>query len=72
MSIKPYAILTRRENAWIEIQTDELLPGDLVSIGKSPFILGSAELTSEHTFQSAQRKIRESRATFSSSAGRAS
>ncbi|KAL8291698.1 hypothetical protein RQP46_001956 [Phenoliferia psychrophenolica] len=32
MSIKPYAILTRRENAWIEIQTDELLPGDLVSI----------------------------------------
>lgn len=35
MSIKPYAILTRRENVWIEIQTDELLPGDLVSIGSS-------------------------------------
>jgi cation-transporting ATPase 13A1 len=33
MSIKPYPILTRRENKWIEIQTDELLPGDLVSIG---------------------------------------
>lgn len=32
MSIKPYAILTRREGNWIEIQTDELLPGDLVSI----------------------------------------
>ncbi|GAA6000885.1 hypothetical protein JCM10207_004705 [Rhodosporidiobolus poonsookiae] len=32
MSIKPYAILTRRENKWIEIQTDELLPGDVVSI----------------------------------------
>lgn len=35
MSIKPYAIMTRRENTWIEIQTDELLPGDLVSIGMS-------------------------------------
>lgn len=35
MSIKPYNILTRRENEWIEIQTDELLPGDLVSISKS-------------------------------------
>ncbi|GAA5826152.1 hypothetical protein JCM11251_007183 [Rhodosporidiobolus azoricus] len=32
MSIKPYAIMTRRENKWIEIQTDELLPGDVVSI----------------------------------------
>ncbi|GAA5850779.1 hypothetical protein JCM8547_009088 [Rhodosporidiobolus lusitaniae] len=32
MSIKPYAIMTRRENNWIEIQTDELLPGDVVSI----------------------------------------
>lgn len=34
MSIKPYAIQTRREGKWIEIQTDELLPGDLVSIGE--------------------------------------
>ncbi|GJN87840.1 hypothetical protein Rhopal_000795-T1 [Rhodotorula paludigena] len=32
MSIKPYPIKTRRENKWVEIQTDELLPGDLVSI----------------------------------------
>ncbi|GAA5979114.1 hypothetical protein JCM10908_002809 [Rhodotorula pacifica] len=32
MSIKPYDILVRRENKWIEIQTDELLPGDLVSV----------------------------------------
>ncbi|KAM0749614.1 hypothetical protein T439DRAFT_314935 [Meredithblackwellia eburnea MCA 4105] len=32
MSIKPYPIYTRRENKWIEVQTDELLPGDLVSI----------------------------------------
>lgn len=36
MSIKPYAIMTRRENKWIELQTDELLPGDVVSIGTSP------------------------------------
>lgn len=34
MSIQPYAIMVRRENKWIEVQTDELLPGDLVSIGK--------------------------------------
>lgn len=32
MSIKPYGIMTRRENKWIEVQTDELLPGDVVSI----------------------------------------
>lgn len=32
MSIKPYAIQVRRENVWSEVQTDELLPGDLVSI----------------------------------------
>ncbi|GAA5938227.1 hypothetical protein JCM1841_000925 [Sporobolomyces salmonicolor] len=32
MSIKPYAIMVRRENKWIEVQTDELLPGDVVSI----------------------------------------
>ncbi|CEQ39188.1 SPOSA6832_00699 [Sporobolomyces salmonicolor] len=32
MSIKPYGIMVRRENKWIEVQTDELLPGDVVSI----------------------------------------
>ncbi|GAA5951154.1 hypothetical protein JCM3765_002402 [Sporobolomyces pararoseus] len=32
MSIKPYGIMVRREKKWIEVQTDELLPGDLVSI----------------------------------------
>ncbi|GAA5847692.1 hypothetical protein JCM5353_002617 [Sporobolomyces roseus] len=32
MSIKPYGIMVRREKSWIEVQTDELLPGDLVSI----------------------------------------
>jgi manganese-transporting P-type ATPase len=35
MSIKPYNIQTRREGKWIEILTDELLPGDLVSIGEA-------------------------------------
>ena len=35
MSIKPYGIMVRREKTWIEVQTDELLPGDLVSIGES-------------------------------------
>lgn len=34
MSIKPYAVNVRREGKWQEVQTDELLPGDLVSIGK--------------------------------------
>ena len=32
MSIKPYSILTYRLNKWIEVQTDELFPGDVVSI----------------------------------------
>ncbi|KAI5478803.1 cation-transporting ATPase 4 [Pseudohyphozyma bogoriensis] len=32
MSIKPYPINVRREGKWVEIQTDELLPGDVVSI----------------------------------------
>ncbi|GAA6030029.1 hypothetical protein JCM8097_009222 [Rhodosporidiobolus ruineniae] len=32
MSIKPYGIMVRRENRWSEVQSDELLPGDVVSI----------------------------------------
>lgn len=32
MSIKPYAIQVYRENKWTEIQTDDLLPGDMVSV----------------------------------------
>jgi cation-transporting ATPase 13A1 len=35
MSIKPYDILVYRENKWQEIQTDKLLPGDLVSVGRT-------------------------------------
>ncbi|ODQ56393.1 hypothetical protein SAICODRAFT_4574 [Saitoella complicata NRRL Y-17804] len=32
MSIKPYDIYVRRENKWVETKTDELIPGDLVSV----------------------------------------
>jgi len=35
MSIKPYDIWVYREERWIEIQSDKLLPGDLVSIGRT-------------------------------------
>lgn len=33
MSISPYPIQCHRDNKWSTIQTDELLPGDLVSVG---------------------------------------
>src|SRR5271170_1006764 len=32
MGIKPYGILTYRCGKWKEIQTDELFPGDLISV----------------------------------------
>ncbi|KAF8528348.1 endoplasmic reticulum Ca-transporting P-type ATPase [Hysterangium stoloniferum] len=32
MSITPYPIQCRRNNTWITVQTDELVPGDLVSV----------------------------------------
>ena len=35
MSIKPYPILVHRLGGWSEIQSDELLPGDLCSILRS-------------------------------------
>ncbi|KAI9663112.1 MAG: hypothetical protein M1821_008160 [Bathelium mastoideum] len=35
MSIKPYDILVYRQNKWQEIQSDKLLPGDLVSVGRT-------------------------------------
>jgi Cation transport ATPase len=34
MSVVPYPIQVYRDAKWTEIQTDQLLPGDLVSIGK--------------------------------------
>ena len=35
MSIKPYAIWAHRCGKWIETQSDALLPGDLVSVGRT-------------------------------------
>ncbi|KAI0794848.1 endoplasmic reticulum Ca-transporting P-type ATPase [Abortiporus biennis] len=32
MAVAPYTIQCRRDNKWIKIQTDDLLPGDVVSI----------------------------------------
>ncbi|KAK4632280.1 Endoplasmic reticulum transmembrane helix translocase [Fulvia fulva] len=35
MSIKPYAVWVYRQNKWTEVQSDALLPGDLVSVGRT-------------------------------------
>ncbi|KAF3989099.1 hypothetical protein FT663_03770 [Candidozyma haemuli var. vulneris] len=35
MGIKPYAIYAYRNSEWVELQTDELLPGDIVSITRT-------------------------------------
>jgi manganese-transporting P-type ATPase len=35
MSIKPYDIWVYREKKWTEIKSDKLLPGDLVSVGRT-------------------------------------
>ena len=35
MSIKPYDILVYRQNKWQEILSDKLLPGDVVSVGRT-------------------------------------
>ncbi|XP_006456125.1 endoplasmic reticulum Ca-transporting P-type ATPase [Agaricus bisporus var. bisporus H97] len=35
MSVVPYAIRCYRDSKWIEIQTDKLLPGDVVSIARA-------------------------------------
>ena len=35
MSIKPYEIFVYREKKWIETTSDKLLPGDLVSVGRT-------------------------------------
>ena len=37
MSIAPYPIQCKRDGKWTTLQTDELLPGDVVSIGVSLF-----------------------------------
>ena len=35
MSIKPYDIWIYRENKWVQTTSDKLLPGDLVSVGRT-------------------------------------
>ena len=35
MSIKPYDIWVYRENTWVQLTSDKLLPGDLVSVGRT-------------------------------------
>lgn len=35
MSIKPYLIYVHRSGKWVEIMSDKLLPGDLVSVGRT-------------------------------------
>lgn len=35
MSIKPYNVWVYRQNKWIEVLSDKLLPGDLVSVGRT-------------------------------------
>lgn len=35
MGVQPYSVNVFRENQWVEIQTDELLPGDLLSITRT-------------------------------------
>ena len=35
MSIKPYEVYVYRERKWVEVLSDALLPGDLVSVGRT-------------------------------------
>lgn len=35
MSIKPYEVFVYREKKWVEVLSDALLPGDLVSVGRT-------------------------------------
>jgi magnesium-transporting ATPase (P-type) len=41
MSVVPYSIQCYRDSKWIEIQTDKLLPGDIVSVGMCKIFLCS-------------------------------
>ena len=38
MAVAPYPIRCMRGGKWVTIQTDELLPGDVVSVGKTVFL----------------------------------
>ena len=39
MAVAPFPIQCIRGGKWVTIQTDELLPGDVVSVGKTVFAL---------------------------------
>lgn len=39
MSVVPYSIQCYRDSKWIEIETDKLLPGDIVSVGTCNILL---------------------------------
>lgn len=53
MAAGPYPIQCCRDGKWEVIQTDDLVPGDLVSIGESVFrwlvVLTTNPLSSSHT-----------------------
>ena len=34
MSIEPYTIQCYHDGKWVKVQTDELLPGDIASLGE--------------------------------------
>ncbi|KAK7689523.1 hypothetical protein QCA50_007315 [Cerrena zonata] len=36
MSVVPYAVNVKRDGKWVSIQSDDLLPGDIVSIARQP------------------------------------
>jgi manganese-transporting P-type ATPase len=38
MSVVPYPMQCLRDDKWRTLQTDKVLPGDVVSIGESPLI----------------------------------
>ena len=34
MAVAPYPVFVRRDNSWVKIQSDDLLPGDVISVGR--------------------------------------
>ncbi len=44
MSVAPYPIQCYRDSKWIEIQTDKLLPGDIVAVGEHGLTFSSHRL----------------------------
>ena len=38
MAVTPYPIQCKRDGKWSTVQTDDLLPGDIVSVGMSQLV----------------------------------